>query len=98
MSPEGDCCLSQAGTDDDSVGVAIGSESAVRQSLSCCSLEAISAEMKRNPRGVDGVIAPLVSSRINFLPEYKPRVDRLDRWARLPDRGGTHLLHCVFLI
>ena len=98
MSAEGDCCLSKAGADDQPDDLVIGSESAVRQSLSCCSLEAISAEVKRNLRGVDGMIAGQVPGRIDFLSEYKPRVDRLDRWGRLPDRGGTHLLHCVFLI
>jgi hypothetical protein len=97
MSAEGDCCLSQADSEDESVGDAIGSVS-VKQSLSCCSLEAFSAEVKHNLRGLDVVVAPQVSSRINFAPESKPRVGHLDRWARLPDRGGTHLLHCVFLI
>ncbi len=97
-SAESDCCLSQAGSEDDAAVAAIGSPSTARQPSSCCSLEAFSAEVKRQLRDMDGATAVQVSSRINYAPQGMPSADIPERWARLPDRGGTHLLHCVFLI
>jgi hypothetical protein len=49
-------------------------------------------------RSVDGAAASAILSRIEFIPESEPRAQLPDRWARLPDRGGSHILHCVFLI
>lgn len=98
MSMEGDCCLSQTGSKDTASTVAVTSPSASLQPLACCSLEAISAEVKRDVRSLDVVaIIPPISWQ-HSTPERITHAALLDRWACLPDRGGTYLLHCVFLI
>jgi hypothetical protein len=58
----------------------------------------LSGEPSRDVRAVDGAAASAILSRIEFIPESEPRAQLPDRWARLPDRGGSHILHCVFLI
>jgi hypothetical protein len=96
----GDCCQTRAGGGgkESLSSKSIGSPSTSVQSLSCCSLLSLSGESGRDVRAVDGAAASAILSRIEFTPESEPRVQIPDRWARLPDRGGTHLLHCVFLI
>jgi hypothetical protein len=98
MSTEGDCCLLQAGSKDTPVGAAIASPSTALQPLACCSLEAISAEIKRDVRALDGTALTPVLSWTQDAPTREIRIALPDRWIRLPDRGGTYLLHCVFLI
>jgi hypothetical protein len=94
----GDCCQIQTGREESLSSKLIGLPSTSVQSLSCCSLMSLSAEARRDVRSVDGAVTSAILSRVGFIPEWMPRVQLPDRWARLPDRGGTHLLHCVFLI
>jgi hypothetical protein len=94
----GDCCQTRAGGKESLSSKSIGSHSTSVQSLSCCSLLSLSGEPGRDLRAVDGAAASAVLSRIEFTPESEPRAQLPDRWARLPDRGGSHILHCVFLI
>ena len=94
----GDCCQTQAGGEESVSSKSVGAPSTSIQSLSCCSLLSLSGEAGRDVRATDGAADSPISSRIEFTPESKPRVQIPDRWARLPDRGGTQLLHCVFLI
>jgi hypothetical protein len=94
----GDCCQTRAGGEESVSSKSVGAPSTSIQSLSCCSLLSLSGEAGRDVRANDGAVASPISSRIEFTPESKPRVQIPDRWARLPDRGGTQLLHCVFLI
>jgi hypothetical protein len=68
------------------------------QSLSCCSLLSLTAEESRDVKAHGGLITTAIFNLIEFTPESEPRAQLPDRWARLPDRGGTHLLNCVFLI
>jgi hypothetical protein len=98
MSTEGDCCLLQAGSKDSPAGATIASPSTALQPLACCSLEAISAEIKRNVRALDGTALTPVLNWRQDTPAREIRTALPDRWARLPDRGGSYLLHCVFLI
>ncbi len=99
MSAEGgDCCLTQATGKDELSSKSIGSTSTSTRALSCCSLESLSAEVGRDVRAAGGAATTAIPSRIEFTPERHPRAQLPDRWVRLPDRGGTHLLHCVFLI
>lgn len=94
----GDCCQTQTGGKKSLLSKSIGAPSTSIQSLSCCSLLSLSGEAGRDVRAVDGAATSAILSRIGFTPESEPRVQLPDRWARLPDRGGTHLFHCVFLI
>jgi hypothetical protein len=94
----GDCCQTRAGSEESLSSRSIGSPPTSVQSLSCCSLLSLSGEAGRDVRAVDGAATSAILSRILFTPESEPRAQLPDRWARLPDRGGTHLLHCVFLI
>jgi hypothetical protein len=99
MSGEsGDCCQTKAGGEESLSSKSVGTPSTSIQSRSCCSLLSLSGEAGRDVRVADGAAASAVSSPKELIPESKPRVQLPDRWARLPDRGGTHLLHCVFLI
>lgn len=99
MSGEGgDCCQTQAGGEESLSSKSVGAPSTSIQSLSCCSLLSLSGEASRDLRAADVAATSAILSRIEFTPESEPRVQLPDRWARLPDRGGTHLLHCVFLI
>jgi hypothetical protein len=68
------------------------------QSLSCCSLLSLSGGVNRDVRDADVAAVSTMPSRLVFTSESEPRIQLPDRWARLPDRGGTHLLHCVFLV
>jgi hypothetical protein len=98
MSGEGsDCCLSQMGKDKPTA-ISIGAPSNPSQPLDCCSLQSLTADVKRGAHATVTMATTVTPSRIEFTPEYFPRVQFPDRWVRLPDRGGTHLLHCVFLI
>ena len=94
----GDCCQTRAGGKESLSKKSIGSPSTSVQSLSCCSLLSLSGEPGRDVRAVDGASASAILSRIEFTPESEPRAQLPDRWARLPDREGSHILHCVFLI
>lgn len=98
MSAEGDCCQTEASGEDAPSSASIGAHSTSSQPLVCCSLEGVSAEVNRNAPFVEGVVVTAVLSRVDFTPESEPRAQLPDRWARLPDRGSTHLLNCVFLI
>src|SRR5262249_17943718 len=98
MNGEGDCCLSK--TDE----AAQSSESIVDPSssilpLNCCSLESLTAEVTDDTRPeCNAVLITAVLSRTEFTPEAGPSAKAPERLARLPDRGGTRLLCCVFLI
>jgi hypothetical protein len=94
----GDCCHTRAGGEESHSSKSVGAPSNSIQSLSCCSLLSLSGDVSRDVRAVDGADTSAILSRIGFTPESMPRVQLPDRWARLPDRGGTRLLHCVFLI
>jgi len=94
----GDCCQTQAGGEESLSSKTVGAPSTSIQSLSCCSLLSLSGDVSRDVRAVDGAATSAILSRIGFTPESGTRVQLPDRWARLPDRGGTHLLNCVFLI
>jgi hypothetical protein len=94
----GDCCHIQAGGKKSLLPKSVGAPSTSIQSLSCCSLLSLSADVSRDVRAADGSAISAKSSRTGFIPESEPRIQLPDRWARLPDRGGTYLLHCVFLI
>jgi hypothetical protein len=94
----GACCHVQAGGEESLTSKSVGAPSTSVQSLSCCSLLSLPGDMSRDVRAVDGAVTSSILSRIGFIPESGPRVQLPDRWARLPDREGTHLLHCVFLI
>jgi hypothetical protein len=94
----GDCCQTRAGGKESLSKKSIGSPSTSVQSLSCCSLLSLSGEPGRDVRAVDGAATSAILSRIEFTSESEPRAKLPERWARLPDRGGTHILHCVFLI
>jgi hypothetical protein len=94
----GDCCHARAGGEESLSSKSVGAPSTSVQSLSCCSLLSLSGDVSRDLRAVDGAATSAILSRIGFTPESGPRAQLPDRWARLPDRGGTHLLHCVFLI
>jgi len=93
----GSCCHGQNGKTSRS-SKSIGAPSSSLQSLSCCSLLSLTAEESHNKHAHDGAIATAIFNPIEFAPESEPRAEFPDRWARLPDRGGTHILHCVFLI
>src|SRR5262249_23660848 len=96
----GECCHTQAGGEESLSSMSVGAPSTSIQSFSCCYLLSLSGDVSRDVRADDGssTATSAILSRIGFTPESIPRVQLPDRWARLPDRGGTHLLHCVFLI
>ena len=94
----GDCCHTRARGEESLSSKSVGAPSTSIQSLSCCSLLSLSGDVSRDVRADDGAATPAILSRIGFTPKSMPRVQLPDRWARFPDRGGTHLLHCVFLI
>jgi hypothetical protein len=94
----GDCCQSQAGGEDSLSSKSVGAPSTSIQSFSCCSLLSLSGDVSSDVRAVDGAATSAILSRVGVTPETMPRVQLPDRWARLPDRGGTRLLNCVFLI
>ena len=94
----GDCCHTRAGGKESLSSKSVGEPSTSVQSLSCCSLLSLTGDVSRDVRAVDGAATSPILSRIGFAPESMPRAQLPDRWARLPDRGGTRLLHCVFLI
>jgi hypothetical protein len=94
----GDCCQTQAGGEESVSSKSVGAPSTSIQSPSCCSLLSLSGEAGRDVRATDSAAASAISGRIEFTLESKPRVQVPERWARLPDCGGTYLLHCVFLI
>jgi len=99
MSDEGGaCCHTRAGGEESHSPESIGAPSNSIQSLSCCSLLSLSGEVSRDARAADGSATSAILSQIEFAPESELRVQLPDRLARLPDRGGTYLLHCVFLI
>jgi hypothetical protein len=98
MSTEGDCCLLQADSKDALPGTALAPPSTALQSLACCSLEAISAEVKCAVHTLDGTSITPVLSWLQDKPAREIRAVLPDRRVRLPDRGGTYLLHHVFLI
>ena len=94
----GDCCHARAGGEESLSSKSVVAPSTSVQSLSCCSLLSLSGDVSRDVRAVDGAATSAILSRVGFTPESMPRVQFPDRWARLRDRGGTQLLHCVFLI
>jgi hypothetical protein len=99
MSDEGACCLSEANDQEPPSSKSIGGTSTSLQPLNCCSLESLTAELTHNVRAVGNtVLTTATLSLIGFTPEVGPRAEMPERLARLPDRRGTHLLCCVFLI
>jgi hypothetical protein len=93
----GDCCHTQSGKTSRS-SRSIGTPSSSLQSLSCCSLLSLTAEESRGAHAHSETTTTAIFNPIEFTLESEPRAQFPDRWARLPDRGGTHILHCVFLI
>ena len=99
VSAEADCCHHQAGGEDLPSSATVASQSTASETLACCSLEAYSAEVKRETRGLSVPAITLPQwNRVNFTFESDTRARLPERWAHLPDRGGTRLLYCVFLI
>jgi hypothetical protein len=97
MTGKGGCCHAQSGKTSRS-SKSIGAPSSSLQSPSCCSLLSLTAEESRNGHAHNGATTTAIFNPIEFAPEGEPRAEFPDRLARLPDRGGTHILHCVFLI
>jgi hypothetical protein len=94
----GDCCLSQSAKDRLSSKVA-GTPSNPSQHFDCCSLQSLSADVKRNAQTTTAATATTTSVRVNSPLVTFPRLKFTAPWMRLPDRGGgAHVLHCVFLI
>jgi hypothetical protein len=93
----GSCCHAQSGKTSRS-SKSIGAPSSSLQSLSCCSLLSLTAEERRDTHAHDEATATAIFNPIEFTPESEPRAEFPGQWARLPGRGGTHILHCVFLI
>ena len=93
----GDCCHTQSGNTSRS-SRSIGQPSSSLPTLSCCSLLSLTAEESHGMRAHGGATTTAIFSPVEFTPEREPRAQIPDRWALLPDRGGTHILHCVFLI
>jgi hypothetical protein len=99
MSADGGaCCHTQAGGEKSPSQKSIGTPSTSIRPLSCCSLLSLSGEENRNAQASDGTATSAILSRVEFTPKDDHFVKLPYRWARAPDRGGTHLLHCVFLI
>lgn len=99
MSGDGaDCCQAHSGGEEAPSSKSLGAPSTSMQTLACCSLLSLSGNVSREARVAGGESASANLSQIEFTPETGPRVQLPDRWARLPDRGRTHLLHCVYLI
>ena len=93
----GHCCHTQSGKASRS-SKSIEAPSSSLDSLSCCSLLSLTAEESCDAHSHVGATTTAIFNPIEFTPENEPRAQIPDRWARLPDRGGTHILHCVFLI
>jgi hypothetical protein len=98
MEGEGDCCLSQADEGKPSPTSIVDPSSSILP-LNCCSLESLTAEVTHDARAAcnTGLITAVLS-RTEFTPEAGPRAEMPERLARLPDRGDTRLLCCIFLI
>jgi hypothetical protein len=95
----GDCCRTPAGDHGAHSSSTIGSPSTSLPSSICCSLLSLSAEVRREDvQAVNGSMTAAIESRIEHSLERRSSVQFLNRRIRLPDRGGTYLLHCVFLI
>jgi hypothetical protein len=94
----GDCGHRRARAKDLFTSESIGESSTPEQSQVCCSLETLTADVKRDAHAAAPATATVVPRRIEFTPESFPRAQLPDRWVRLPDRGGIRLLHCIFLI
>jgi len=94
----GACCHTRTrgkrSTSSESVGAPFSSIG----SLSCCSLLSLSGGVNRDVRAADDAATSRMARPMEFTPKSEPRIQFPDRWVRLPDRGGTHLLQCVFLI
>jgi hypothetical protein len=104
MSKEGgsDCCPTHSQgekSSEKSAGIkALAAPSTSSQSMSCCALESLTAEKSRDVRGKNVSAVAIAPSRINFISSGVPHAQIPIRSARLPDRAGTYLLNCVFLI
>lgn len=104
MSDEGgDCCPSHTNNKKTlseksaEIGMA-GSPFTSSSSVTCCSLDSLIPEKSRDMRGEHVTAIATTPCRLHFIPESEPRTQLPDRWARLPDRGGTYLKNCIFLI
>lgn len=98
----GDCCATMHGKDNSSEKSprinAIGAPSTSSQSIPCCALESLTADKSRDVRAKYVTAIAILPSPINFISESPPRAELPGHCVRLPDRGGTYLLNCVFLI
>jgi hypothetical protein len=97
MSAEGDGCLAQADKDTPS-SKSIGGRSTSAQPPNCCSLESLIAETNQDMRAARDTFHPTAVRRIELIFYSGPRAEPPERSARLPDRKGTRILCCVFLI
>lgn len=95
----GDCCETRGIDDDVPGGLAFGAESSSIYPHACCSLEEYSAEVQRRlDRVTEGPVIIPNFGGVRPVLECAPPTSLPDHWARLPDRGGTRLLHGVFLV
>ncbi len=69
----------------------------VTGAMSCCALAGQTADTARKSP-VDGGVAPVPIARTLFVPSADLTATSFAQQTWLPDRGGTYLRCCVFLI
>lgn len=69
----------------------------VTGAMSCCALAGQTADTARKSP-VDGGVAPVPIARTSFVPGADLTATSFAQQTWLPDRGGTYLRCCVFLI
>jgi len=95
---DGDCCEKNAGGEESGVSRKIGALSTSFPHPKCCSLESLSAEISHCVKVANVLVSSAILGSLKFISESEPLSQLPDQWVRLPDRGGTYLLHCIFLI
>jgi|SRR5262245_1883796 len=93
-----DCCQKTAGGEESGLSRSIGALSTSLPHPKCCTLESLSAEVSHNVRITNVLVPSAILGRLEFISESKPRTQLPDQLVCLPDRGGTYLFHCIFLI
>lgn len=98
----GDCCATMHSKDSSSEKSprinAFSAPANEGPTVSCCSLESLTADKSPDVRAKHVTAIAILPNAINFIAESQPRAELPGRCVRLPDRGGTYLLNCVFLI
>ncbi len=69
----------------------------VTGAMSCCALAGQTADAARKSP-VGGGVAPVPATRTSFVPVADLTAPSFAQQTWLPDRGGTYLRCCVFLI